>query len=93
MSRHETNDMIDGFFARGGTIQKIPEAIPATADEIVEYLKSHKVNVEIVSSNKNDGKFTCDGSPIKLKGLVEIANRLRSKQHRPPYEIPSTPSR
>jgi hypothetical protein len=46
VNRQHTNAMIAGFLSRGGRIHKIPEVLPTTAGEVVQYLKSHSVKAE-----------------------------------------------
>jgi hypothetical protein len=86
MRNDEFRIMIAGFFAGGCAIQKIPEASPTTATDVVQYLKSQNVNVQFVSGN-GKGKIACDGDIIDMQGLVQIANRLRRRQRRPLFEI------
>jgi hypothetical protein len=83
--------MVAGFFSRGGNVQKIPEASPTTADEVVDYLKSQRV--EIAPGKTGDGKYTCNGDVISLPGLIQIANRRRRKQRRPLFDVSSTARR
>ena len=85
MNRQDAEVLIDGFLSRGGSIQKIPEAIATTTDEVVQYLKSQRVDVDLKPGS--DGKFTCDGDVVNVQGLLQIANRLRRKQRRPQFEI------
>ena len=91
MNRHDTSIMVAGFFSRGGSVQKIPEASPTTADEVVEYLKSQRL--EIAPDKSGDGKYTCNGDAISLRGLIQIANRRRRKQRRPLFEVASAARR
>jgi hypothetical protein len=87
MNRQAANVLIDGFLSRGGRIQRLPEALPTTAGEVVQYLRSQKVNVGFEPDKISDGKFTCDGDVIDLQGLVQIANRLRRRQRRPVFDL------
>jgi hypothetical protein len=87
MNRQDTSALIDGFLSRGGSIKKLPEALPTTAGEVVQYLKSQKVDVGFESDKIADGKFICDGDVIDLQGLVQIANRLRRRQRRPVFDL------
>jgi len=89
MNRQDAEVLIAGFLSRGGSIQKIPEAIATTIGEVVQYLKSQRVDVD--PEPGSDGKFTCDGEVINVQGLVRMANRLRRKQRRPQFEISPRP--
>ena len=87
LNQEETSALIAGFFARGGCIQKIPEASPATAADVIQYLHSQGVPIELDPAEMPEGKFRHNGGIVDLQGLVQIANRLRRKQHLADFEV------
>src|SRR5258708_71457 len=91
MDRQNTSSMVAHVFARGGAIQRFPEASPLTAKEVLDYLRSQRV--EIATGESSDGKYTCNGEVLNLQGLIRMANRRRRKQRRPTFEISSMPRR
>jgi len=85
MNRQDAEVLTARFLSRGGSIKKMPEAIATTIGEVVQYLKSQSVDVDIEPGS--DGKFTCDGDVINVQALVRMANRLRRKQRRPQFDL------
>src|SRR5258708_1509507 len=93
MDSQNTSSMVAHFFARGGAIQRFPEASPLTAKDVLDYLRSQRG--EIAPGGRSDGKNTCNGEGLNLQGLIRMAKcrprqqRRRHKQRRPTFEISS----
>ena len=80
--------LVAAFVARGGRIDKIPEAVPTTANDVLQYLHSHNVKVEPAPAKPGeaDGRYFYDGDMIDLHSLIERANSHRRRQRLPPFQ-------
>jgi len=89
-ANHQTLDaMVSAYLAGGGSIRKIPDAIPATPIEVLRYLKRRKVKVEPARAKNAavESKYLHDGEIITLQALVKLANGYRRKRRLPPFEV------
>src|SRR5580765_965401 len=81
--------MIAAFVAQGGRIHKVPEAVPTTATDVLQYLKSRDVDVERAPAKPGEveGRYFYGRDIIDLRTLVDRANGLRRRQRLPPFEV------
>ena len=87
--RQSLDALVSIYLADGGRVLKIPTAISATRDEILEYLKSQQVNV-ISLPKKNataEAKHRQGVKILNSGALVRLANVYRRTQGLPPFEL------
>ena len=86
--RESHNGLISQFLARGGRIYKVPDAVPISRAGLIEYLRQQKIAVRRgPMDHLRVRRYFCDGERTDLQGLVSIANRLRSEQGLPPFQL------
>jgi hypothetical protein len=86
--RRQTAAMVADFLARGGTIQKVPAPKPTVADDVVQYLQEHDIDIQPVPDpTGGTTSYVYKGQLINLKALVAIANRHRSRRRLPPFQL------
>jgi hypothetical protein len=88
-NRQGIETLVSQYLAGGGRVQRIPDPTPATADEILDYLKARKVEIEPArAKNANSArKFCHDGQFIGTDGLLQLANRHRSDEGLAPFDL------
>jgi hypothetical protein len=74
--RQNIQTLVSEYLARGGRILKLPDAIPATRDEVLRYLEAQKVNVTAVRATLVNDR----------DALLKIANAHRRNQGQPPFQ-------
>jgi hypothetical protein len=79
-----TTEAIAEFLSRGGKIVKLPETIPVTGPDVVDYLQSSGFSARFVTNNTTT-VYMYNGKPVGLKKLIEVANRHRLAQQLPPF--------
>jgi hypothetical protein len=81
--------MVAAFVARGGRIHKVPEAVPTTADDVLQYLQGRNVKVEPAPAKPGEveRRYFYDGDIIDLRNLIDRANALRRRQRLPAFEV------
>jgi len=87
--RQSVDALVSTYLAGGGRVLKIPAAISATSDEVLEYLKSQQVNV-ISMRKKNAATEAKHRQGVKIlnsEALVRLANQHRRKQGLAPFEL------
>jgi len=91
MSTHRqgVETLVSQYLAGGGRIKKIADAIPATADELMQYLKARNVDIEPArAKNANSAsKFYHEGQLIGTDGLLQLANGHRREEEMPPFDL------
>jgi hypothetical protein len=87
--RQGVETLVSQYLAGGGRIQKIADAIPATAEELVQYLKARNIEIEPArAKNANSAsKFHHDGQIIGSDGLLQLANGFRREEEMPPFDL------
>ncbi len=83
--KHCDTSAITAFLAEGGKIVKVPEAILATAQDVLEFLKS--CGIAATSSGKETKVYCCEGKKMKLSAVVALANRQRRARQLPPFAV------
>ena len=89
MSAHpQTGAMVADFLARGGCVQKFPEATPTSVCDILLYLDSLGVKVESVPAANFGGiRYMYDGDVTSLESLLALANQHRKWTGLAPFEL------
>ena len=86
--RENHSDLISQFLARGGRIQKVPDAVPISRRGLIEYLRQQKLSVRPLATDyPRVRRYLCAGEHANLQRLLSIANRLRSEQGLPPFQL------
>ena len=84
--RQSLDALVFAYLAGGGRVLKIPPAISATREEVLEYLNSQQANI-MSMSKKNETKHRQGMKNLNSGGLVRLANVYRRKQGLPPFEL------
>ena len=90
---NSTDALVKAYLAGGGRVRAIPEAMPVTAREVLEYLKTRRVMVTPVKGKNAHSapKYRYKKALLTWKDLLALANRYRRKQRLAPFEIRPTP--
>jgi len=83
--KHYDASAITSFLAGGGKIVKVPEAVLVTAQDVLEFLES--CGIAATSSGRETKVYCCEGKPMKLSGVVALANRQRRARQLPPFAV------
>jgi hypothetical protein len=87
--RQSLGTLVSAYLAGGGRVLKIPPAISATREEVVEYLNSQQAKI-ISMSKKNaitQAKHRQGVKDLNSGALVRLANVYRLNQGLPPFEL------
>ena len=87
---HQSLDaLVLTYLAGGGRVLKLPAAMSATRDEVLQYLKSQQVNVISVPKKNatTEAKHRHGVKVLDSEGLVRLANVYRRKQGLPPFDL------
>jgi hypothetical protein len=87
IDRQSLDALVCTYLAGGGRVLKIPAAISATRDEVLEYLQSQQTN-NISMSKKNattEAKHRQGVKTLNSDALIRLANAYRRKQGLPPF--------
>ena len=79
-------EAIAEFLKAGGRIRKVEEAVPATPEEVLEYLA--RAGVKAKFSPGELKAYVCENKRYSLEGLVGFANQHRRSQHLSPFMLP-----
>ena len=90
---HGTHDLIQAYLASGGRIHKVPEAMPVTAREVLQYLRTRRVVVTpLKAKNAHSApKYRYKTKLLTWRELLNLANRYRRQQRLAPFEIRQMP--
>ena len=83
--KHYDASAITSFLAGGRKIMKVPEAVLVTAQDVLEFLES--CGIAATSSGRETKVYCCEGKPMKLSGVVALANRQRRARQLPPFAV------
>jgi hypothetical protein len=85
--------LVQKYLAGGGRIKTIPEAMPVTAREVLQYLETRRVVVSpIRAKNAHSAiKYRFKKAILNWRELLDLANRYRRKQRLAPFEIRQEP--
>ena len=87
VDRQRTDALVSQYLESGGRIRRLPEAVPATAAEVLEYLQTRDVKVEAAPANNagDTAKFRHEGRLLPWGEVVQLANEHRREQDLPPF--------
>ena len=71
------------FLQAGGRVSRLPESIPVTEAELLQYLESCGIAAEYRAGDTK--AYLCAGKRMSLSKLVALANDLRRSAHLPPF--------
>jgi hypothetical protein len=76
------------YLANGGRIRRIPDPLPVGPAEVLEYLGSRDVTIEIVPRKDANSpvKYRHKGQLLSWRALVQLANGHRRRQRLAPFE-------
>jgi hypothetical protein len=87
MLNGKQENLILDFFARGGTINRLPTPQPTTISNVLEYLRGCNFVVYPAPRGEGQPKFVYRGMVVTEEKLVGIANEHRATQHLPPFQV------
>jgi hypothetical protein len=84
-----THELIRTYLEGGGRIRKVPEALPITPQQVLQYLDTQQVVVRRVrpKSANSAPKYRYGEKLITWRDLVDLANRFRRKQRLAPFQL------
>jgi hypothetical protein len=86
--RESRSELISQFLARGGRIDRVPDAAQISRTGLIEYLRQQNISVRPIPTYYPTVQlYLCDGERANVQELVSIANRLRSEQGLPPFQL------
>jgi hypothetical protein len=87
VDRQRTDALVSEYLESGGRIRRLPEAVPATPAEVLEYLLTRDVKVEAVPANNasDTAKFRHEGRLLTWSEILQLANERRREQQLPPF--------
>jgi hypothetical protein len=90
---NSTDALVQEYLAGGGRIRTIPEAMPVTAREVLQYLKTQQIVVKTVKGKNAHSahKYRYGTKLLTWRELLEVANRFRRKQRLAPFETRQAP--
>jgi hypothetical protein len=77
-------EAIAEFVKNGGKVVKVPETIPVTGPEVLEYLRSCGIEAAFAPSSSITA-YMYKGRHVSLRKLVDIANKHRLAKELPPF--------
>jgi len=87
MRREQQGDLVADYFARGGTIHRLPTPEPAEVSEILEWLEGCGSIVYRAAAKGAVHKYVYQGALVTLQKLVSIANKQRALRDLPPFQL------
>jgi hypothetical protein len=87
MTREQQEDLVLDYFARGGTIHRLPTPEPTAIPDILEYLRDCTFVVYPAPRGDGQPKYVYQGTVVTLEKLVSIANEHRAIRHLPPFQL------
>jgi hypothetical protein len=90
--RLKTSDAraIAEFLNGGGRIARVMDSVPATEQEVIQYLAT--CGVEVKSLRGNLKGYWCNGRACTVSALVRLANEYRRAQKLAPFAIRLNPA-
>jgi hypothetical protein len=76
---------IADFLSQGGKIQKLREATPVTASEVLDFLTSRGVGVKRMPGRSKT--FALGQERLKLSDLITLANKHRHSEQLAPFAL------
>lgn len=90
--RESHGELVAQFLARGGCIHRVPGVVQISRTEVIEYLEQQKISVQRISREPpGPPRYLCVGKRTNVQELVSIANRLRSEQGLPAFQLDTSP--
>jgi hypothetical protein len=88
-----TDALVKAYIARGGRVHTVPEAMPVTAREVLQYLETRRIVVMIMKGKNAHSapKYRYRTKLLTWRELLDLANRYRRKQRLAPFEIRQVP--
>jgi hypothetical protein len=84
---HMSADMAEAiaeFVKNGGKVMKVPETIPVTGPEVLDYLRSCGIPAAFAPSSSISA-YIYRGRHVSLRKLVDVANKHRRAKQLPPF--------
>ena len=89
MNPADENAIAD-YLRGGGHVLRVRETIPATDQEIIEYLASCGIHAKYCEGDQRP--YLCDRKRRSAGALVRLANRSRQAQHLAPFALRIDPA-
>ena len=87
-ARQECESLIADFLSRGGRIRKLPDAQPRSINEVIEYLETSGLPIEVVrSKNGVRSHYVCREREMNADQLVSFANAHRKRRRLAPLQV------
>ena len=86
MRREEQAALVADYFARGGTVKRLPQPDPLGASKVVGYLQDCNFDVQVTTKD-GQTRYVYKNAVVSLKRLVAIANRSRARRRLLPFQI------
>jgi hypothetical protein len=87
-ARQECESLITDFLSRGGRIRKLPDAQPKSINEVIEYLETSGLPVEVVRMKNGVGSvYVCRERTMNVEQLVSFANGHRKRRRLAPLQV------
>jgi hypothetical protein len=88
-----TDALVQTYLARGGRVHTMPEAMPVTVRQVLQYLEICQVVVTPKKAKHPHSapKYRYKKHLLTWRELLDLANRYRRKQRLPPFEIKQMP--
>jgi hypothetical protein len=77
-------EAIAEFVKNGGKVVKVPETIPVTGPEVLDFLRSCGIPAGFAPSSSVSA-YLYKGRHVSLRKLVDIANKHRRAKELPPF--------
>ena len=87
MLRDQQDGLVVDFFARGGTVHRLPTPEPTTIANVLGYLRDLKFVVYPAPRGEGQPKYVCQSMVVTEEKLVAIANEHRATRHLPPFQV------
>jgi hypothetical protein len=81
-----TERAVSDFLDSGGQVKILPATITVAGREVVDYLRGCGVEAKLRASHSATTYF-CNGKPLSLRKLVDIANAHRLEKQLPPFAV------
>ena len=78
--------LVADYFARGGTVKRLPQPDPFGASKVVEFLQDCNFDVQVTTKD-GQTQYVYKNAVVSLKRLVAIANRSRARRRLLPFQI------
>ena len=89
MRRAQQQELVADYFARGGTVRRLPTPEPIEASEVLQYLHDCSFDVYAAPRGQGEPKYVCQGAVVTQQELVSIANEHRNTRGLPPFQLTS----